>query len=312
MFFAGKMGEMKHIVLAILIVTLCLGCAPKQRKSTQAKSYRFHYVEPPMQATKEQQVAYMRDHFWDKFDFADTLYTTKADTMEMMHAYAAYLSNFVEPTNQEPIRKLMQRASVSKKMFDYFVMLSEKVLHDPNSPLRSDELYIAVLEAQLASPQYDKYEKMAPEYDLRVVSQNRIGQRANDFDYTDRRGRTRSMYSLKNDFVIVYINNPGCAMCRDITEALKQSQIISDLQRKGQLKVLAIYPDENLDEWHKHLGDMPAEWINGYDRGCSIERENLYNVSAIPALYLLDKEKIVLVKDSTNVGEIEQILQAEN
>jgi hypothetical protein len=50
---------------------------------------------------------------------------------------------------------------------------------------------------------------------------------------------------------------------------------------------------------------MPSEWINGYDRGCRIERENLYNVSAIPALYLLDKEKKVLVKDSTNVGEIE-------
>lgn len=303
---------MRYIIIAIILAFSALGCTPKPKKAAPQKSYRFRYVQPPMQATEEQQVAYMRDHFWDKFDFADTLYTTKADTVEMMQAYATYLSNFVSPTEQEPIRKLMQRASVSKKMFDYFVMLSEKILHDPNSPLRSDELYIAVLEAQIASPHYDKYEKMAPEYDLRVVSQNRIGQRANDFDYTDRRGRTRSMYSLKHDFIIVYINNPGCAMCRDITEALKQSQIISDLQHKGQLKILAIYPDENLDEWHKHLGDMPTEWINGYDKGCHIERENLYNVSAIPALYLLDKEKTVLVKDSTNVGEIEHVLQVES
>ena len=303
---------MKNYILAIFIITLCLGCAPKQRKATQAKSYHFRYVQPPMQATEEQQMAYMRDHFWDKFDFADTLYTTKADTTEMMHAFAGYVGNFVGPLNQEPIRKLMQRASVSKKMFDYFVMLAEKVLHDPNSPYRSDELYIAVLEAQLASPYYDKYEKIAPEYDLRVVSQNRIGQSANDFDYTDRTGRTRNMYSLNTDFIIVYINNPGCAMCRDITEALKRSQIISDLQQQGRLKVLAIYPDENLDEWHKHLSDMPSEWINGYDRGCRLERENLYNVSAIPALDLLNKEKKVLVKDSTNVGEIEYALQAEN
>ena len=303
---------MKNYILAIFIVTLCLGCAPKQRKTTQAKSYHFRYVQPPMQATEEQQMAYMRDHFWDKFDFADTLYTTNADTTEMMHAFAGYVGNFVGPLNQEPIRKLMQRASVSKKMFDYFVMLAEKVLHDPNSPYRSDELYIPVLEAQLASPYYDKYEKIAPEYDLRVVSQNRIGQSANDFDYTDRTGRTRNMYSLNTDFVIVYINNPGCAMCRDITEALKRSPIISDLQQQGRLRVLAIYPDENLDEWHKHLSDMPSEWINGYDRGCRIERENFYNVSAIPALYLLNKEKKVLVKDSTNVGEIEYTLQVES
>jgi hypothetical protein len=94
-------------------------------------------------------------------------------------------------------------------------------------------------------------------------------------------------------------------MCREITQALKQSPLISDLQRKGALKILAIYPDEDLNEWHKHYAEMPAEWINGYDRGCLIGRGNLYNISAIPALYLLNKDKIVLVKDSTNVGEIE-------
>ena len=258
---------------------------------------------------KEQQYNYIGEHYWDNFDFADTLYTTKGDTIDMMRAYAAYVQNFVGPINQEPIRKLMQRASTSKKMFDYFVMLSDKVLHDPNSPLRSDELYIAVLEAQLASPFYDKYERMAPEYDLRIASQNRIGRKANDFYYTLKSGQTRNLYSLRNEFIIIYINNPGCAMCRDITEGLKGSAIINQLQKERRLKVLAIYPDENLDEWNKHYADLPSEWINGYDRGCHIERENLYNVNAIPALYLLDKNKIVRVKDSTNIAEIEHALR---
>ena len=289
------------------MIALCVGCAPKQ-KSEPAKSYRFAYVQPPLHVANDQVPSYMLDHYWDKFDFADTLWTTKSDTTEMLRAYASYVVGYVGPFNQEPIRKLMQRASVSKKMFDYFAMLSEKVLYDPNSPYRSDELYIAVLEAQLASPHYDEYEKMAPEYDLRVVSQNRIGHEANDFDYTVKSGRRSNLYSLKNDFVIVYINNPGCTMCREITEELKQSQIITDLQRKGTLKILAIYPDEDLNEWHKYHSDLPTEWINGYDRGCRIHRENLYNVRAIPALYLLDKEKKVLVKDSVNVGEIEAIL----
>ena len=299
---------MRNYILAIIVITLCLGCAPKKSKATRAKSYHFHYVQPPMQATEEQQVAYMRDHYWDKFDFADTLYTTKADTTEMLRAYATFVSSVVGPIDQVPIRKLMQRASVSKKMFDYFVMLSEKVLHDPNSPLRSDELYIAVLEAQIASPHYDKYEKMAPEYDLRIVSQNRIGRKANDFNYTVKSGRTRNLYSLNSDFVVVYINNPGCGMCRDITKAMQESPIINDCLQKGTLKILAIYPDEQLDEWHKHYNDMPKAWINAYDKGCHINRENLYNIAAIPALYMLDKEKRVLVKDSTNVGEIEEVL----
>lgn len=299
---------MKRAIYILALIIVAIGCKPKQQASEVVKSYHFRYVHAPMQATEDQQFAYMRDHFWDKFDFADTLYCTKADTIEMCRAYAAYVQNFVGPMNQAPIRKLMERASVSKRMFDYFVMLSDKVLHDPNSPLRSDELYIAVLEAQIASPHYDKYEKIAPEYDLRIVSQNRIGRKANDFAYTLKSGRTRNLYSLNSDFIIIYINNPGCSMCRDISEQLKQSQIISELLCNGRLKIVAIYPDENLDEWHKHYSEIPSSWINGYDKGCHIRRENLYNVSAIPALYLLDKEKIVLVKDSTNVGEIEYIL----
>ena len=143
---------MKQIFVAILLIFSLSGCAQKQKVAEQPKSYRFRYVKVPMQVAPEDQRAYMRDHFWDKFDFADTLYTTKADTIEMMRTYALYVSQFVGATDQEPIRKLMQKASVSKKMFDYFVMLSDKVLHDPNSPVRNDELYIAVLEAQIASP----------------------------------------------------------------------------------------------------------------------------------------------------------------
>lgn len=294
--------------IAILVILLALGCSSKPKRSEQPKSYHFRYVQPPLQATRQQQAEYMCDHYWDNFDFTDTLYTTKADTAEMIRAYATYVGNFVGPVNQAPIRKLMERAAISKPMFDYFVMLGEKVLNDPNSPMRSDELYIAILEAQLASPHYDKYEKIGPEYALRIASQNRIGRPANDFYYTTKSGRRGSLYSLKNDYIIVYINNPGCALCREITEGLKQSKIINELQQEGRLKILAIYPDENLDEWHKHHSDIPKEWINAYDKGCHIERENLYNVNAIPALYLLDKEKCVLVKDSIDIQEIESIL----
>ena len=289
-----------------------LGCISKPKKAEPLKSYRFLRVFPPSQASEEERHTFMRNHFWDKFDFADSLYTTKADTIEMLQAYAEFVADYVGPLDQEPIRALMQKASVSKSMFDYFGMLGEKILHHPNSPYRSDELYIAVLEAQIASPHYDRYEKMAPEYDLKIVSQNRIGHKANDFRYTVASGRSYRMYDLKSDFTIIYFNNPGCTLCRDITKAMRESAIITQMMRSGRLKIVAIYPDEQLDEWRKHRADFPSEWINGYDKGTLIDREKLYNVNAIPAIYLLDKQKVVLVKDSINVSEIEHILSKAN
>ena len=95
-------------------------------------------------------------------------------------------------------------------------------------------------------------------------------------------------------------------MCRDIQQQILASEIISQLQAAGHLKVVALYPDQDITLWKAH--PLPAEWINGYDKGCVVEKNRLYDLRAIPALYLLDSQKRVLVKDSTSIPQIEQVL----
>ena len=95
---------MKQILITLLLILTLAGCSQKQKPAEQPKSDHFRYVKVPMQVSPEEQRAYMRDHFWDKFDFADTLYTTKADTVEMLRVYATYVSHIVGATDQEPIR----------------------------------------------------------------------------------------------------------------------------------------------------------------------------------------------------------------
>ena len=53
---------------------------------------------------------------------------------------------------------------------------------------------------------------------------------------------------------------------------------------------------------------MPAKWINAYDDGMVIASESLYNLNAIPSLYLLDTQKRVLVKDGVSVPQIEDVI----
>ena len=67
-------------------------------------------------------------------------------------------------------------------------------------------------------------------------------------------------------------------------------------------------PDTDLEAWREHLQDYPASWINGYDADQRIEKERLYDLKAIPALYLLDKQKRVMAKDCTDVAYIEKLL----
>ena len=76
----------------------------------------------------------------------------------------------------------------------------------------------------------------------------------------------------------------------------------------GRVEVLNVYPDTDLNAWRDYLSELPTEWINSYDQGTILTNEHLYNLSAIPSLYLLDSTKRVLVKDGTDVAMIENII----
>lgn len=38
---------------------------------------------------------------------------------------------------------------------------------------------------------------------------------------------------------------------------------------RGRLKILALYPDEDLTEWRNYRDHIPATWINAYDAAAS-------------------------------------------
>ena len=148
-------------------------------------------------------------------------------------------------------------------------------------------------------PYWKRYEKVRPKARLELAQKNRIGTKAINFTYTLASGAQGSLYQLNADYLLLFINNPGCHACTETIEGLKQAPIISQLIKEKKLIVLSIYPDEELDDWRKHLNEFPKEWINGYDKKFTIKEKQLYDLKAIPTLYLLNKEKTVLLKDAT-------------
>ena len=94
-------------------------------------------------------------------------------------------------------------------------------------------------------------------------------------------------------------------MCKQLREQIDGSPMLSVMIKRGRLKVVALYPDEDLAEWREYRGHIPPSWINGYDAGCVVREKSLYDLHAIPTLYLLDRDKRVMVKDAVDVGLIE-------
>lgn len=184
--------------------------------------------------------------------------------------------------------------------FQAWLAEKEHYLHDVNSPYRDEEAYIPVLEEIMASPYADSAQKAQAAYELPLFSLNRIGEPAADFKFTLRNGRQTALHKVKADHILLCFSNPGCGACEEMERTLGEPPF-REMIREGVLKVVNIYPDDNLEEWMEVSAEYPAEWTTGFAPEVDETKEGglpLYNLRAIPTFYLLDREYRTLLKDA--------------
>lgn len=296
------------IVCACLLLSACGG--RQQKKQDAPRKLTFEKPVPPAMITSDEEiVAYVLKHYWDAFDFADTAYVDKPDVTEQAFVdYLALLAYSPEEKGVASVSSLMDKARADSSMYAYFAGLAERYLDDPNSPYRNEELYIPVLENIIAWDGADELHKLRPQSQLRMAMKNRPGNPAADFTFTLRDGKKMRLYDIRAEYTLLYINNPDCPACRQITAGLNGSELVRMLLDAGKLKIAAVYPDEDLDAWRRHYDDIPATWLNGYDEDFEIRNDDVYSLRAIPTLYLLDRDKKVIVKDASEAQHIEYAL----
>lgn len=299
-----------HLLSFMLIFSACNGQQPKKAETENTKERTFEMVSVPSVITEpEKRAAYLVTHYWDKFDFTDTTLIHLPEITEQAVSNYIDMMKYVSPaTAASSIKDMMNKAAVDSTMFAYFAGLYEKYLYDPNSPMRDESLYIPVLEAVLEAPVFDEVHKVRPAHLLEVALKNRIGEPATDFTYTLADGKKGTLYHVKADYLLLFFYNPDCHACKEITDQLTASPIVNGWIKNNKLKILAVYPDEDLDAWRNHISYMPASWINSYDSTVGLKNDEIYDLKAIPTLYLLDKDKKVILKDVT-FNQIENYLQ---
>jgi hypothetical protein len=292
----------------------CGGQKSKKGDQNPAGTEPAAYVIPdiPAMLTDPAEVArWGAEHYWDNFSFADTLsvagWSAYAEQAFVDFDYQL-LANVPIELGTDAISTLFRRASESKIVFMKFAEVAEKYLFDPNSPYRNEDLYIAALNAVLANPALDEWERIRPQEQLRLALKNRVGDLAADFRYTLESGASGNMRDLRADYTMLFFNNPGCPSCRDMMDQISASPFLVRLIEEGTLQVLAVYTDEDLAAWRDYLPQMPEGWVNTYDATGTIKSGELYDLKAIPTIYLLDGSKRVILKDVMSIALIEQAI----
>lgn len=198
--------------------------------------------------------------------------------------------------------------SSNNLIFRNRITMLQKKYSNPNSPYRNETEALRIYDSIIASPWYSAAEKLAIQQKIRLTMQNRIGQPANDFIYYTPADVAKRLYDLKAPYVLLYFYNPECNACKEMTGQMMASAVITQKLRSGELKLLAIYTDPDQTIWRKHLPELPAMWVHGRDEKQYLWKNKIYDLRAIPTIYLLDKSKKVLLKDCMSVMEIENKL----
>lgn len=306
-------------ILSLLILSMITGYSCSSSKQTQPETREDVETEdrdiepdtfvlpliPESITNADERTQYLVMHFWERFDFTNRKLIEQPDITEQAFVDYINMLNYAPADDAAAsLRNTLNEAKADEIVYRYFASLFEKYYYDPNSPFRNDEQYLTVLKEMVQSPLLTDELRSRYTFQLELSMKNRVGEKATNFTYTVASGQSNTLYNLKSEFTLLIFSNPGCATCKAVIDRLNNSKELNEAlsinsPTRTMLTILTIYPDDNPDEWKAYLPQMPDRWSHGYDKEMVITNKRLYDIKAIPTLYLLDRDKNVILKDSS-------------
>lgn len=298
-------------VCLFFCLAFAAGCGSRQ---TAFEPRQFPLLKVPSAvASGDGAFEYAAYYFWDSFTDtseifrSDSTFVNGVPKPEVERNFAVWISTIDALGTSEALKSVgrmyerivaLESADTSSNVLEVLGELMGKYLYDPNSPVRNEDLYGEFASRMASCAFLSPHSREVYGYDAGMCSLNRTGTAAADFTFSDSRGRRYSLYDIQAEYTLLFFSNPGCVACKQIISSLEGNEKLRSLVASGRLAVVNVYIDEDLEEWYSYLHEYPDSWYNGYDPDYVIRTDILYNVRAIPSLYLLDRYKTVILKDA--------------
>ena len=302
---------LRFSIVTGLSLGLILGCGARQgAQNTPVNPPKKTFKTPAVPAVisdPQQQLAYQLTHYWDLFDFTDSVGVKEPYVADAFANYCSLLLYAQPAEAQKNLKLLLQKTAVHDSTFVEFVRLSKDIIYHPNSPVHDDELYLYLVEQVIDNPAIPESLRPDLQYRREMLSKNRAGTRATNFSLETLEGSKR-LYDYHAPYIILYFYNLGCPVCEELSQRLSVTPMLQEQVQAKKLIILSVCMDADIQTWiqnRKH----PDFWIDGYDGGAKIHTQRLYDLKAIPCLYLLDKDHKVIYKDAPYETILQHILK---
>jgi thiol-disulfide isomerase/thioredoxin len=250
------------------------------------------YMKHKDAATYPNQMAFLKEHFFDNIDFSDT---TMLHTEIIFTKCGEYLQNFADHPSVDTYKKaidfILVRTAVNKNINDYVM----NTLINTFDHSDWEDIYIYVLEKYLAQNTCSNDVKIRSLSDKsNAIKTLKPGNKAPSVKTTNIFGKEIILDSIKSPYTLVLFWASWCEYCEKAIPELKN--IYTTYKPKG-LEILAVSLDSIRQNWLDATNLFNFQWINTCDlKGFESTVIKDYNIWRTPVFFLLDKDKKIIAK----------------
>lgn len=298
-----------YVLAAAFLIT---GCGGRRQEAAVPVPFPKPSV-PSMINTREEALDFLSLHYWDEFTdpdrkmVSDSVLVSGVLKEDVEQAFSDYLGilgiagpDLADKAMSGLFEKIAacEQKDTSSNVFETVTALADRYLYDPNSPMRNEDIYLPFVSRLAVYEGIPASRREGYGFDAAMCALNRTGTQASDFRFSDRYGKIRTLYGIDAEYTLLFFSNPGCVACKEVMDRIVSDPVLDGIVSSGRLAVVNIYIDEDIKEWYSYMPVYPEAWYNGYDPDFVIRDSLLYNVRAIPSLYLLGRDKTVIMKDA--------------
>jgi len=268
--------------------------APKQPGGKYDSNFAYHYFKA---------------HYWDGVNFDDErLVRTPFFEAKLEKYYKDLVVPHPDSINRE-VDHMLLYSRTSPEMFKFLMVHFVQKYVNPEY-MGQDAVFVHLFEKYINAGQAEFFTAQYKDYVTKraySLMANLIGQPAANLEMVDSTGKSRPLYNVPGDFIVVCFWDPTCSHCKETVP--KVDSIYKAKWKKEGVTIYGVMVDGGKDNWVRFIKDNNLnDWIHVYQLPSQQTAEEaagkpgyrqLYDVYQTPLLYLLDKEKRIIAKKLT-------------
>ncbi|MDY0989467.1 thioredoxin-like domain-containing protein [Flavobacterium sp. CFBP9031] len=254
-----------------------------------------NYMSDSNSALYKQTTKFLRDNYFKGVDFhSDVLLNTSLVPFKIKKYISLFDKN--DPELDDVVKELLQKSAVNPLMYQVVSDALYTIFHQSLYTNNNENIMIDILKNAKQQSFVPDWKKQSITQQILIYQKNKVGTQAANLNLKDFGDKEYLLNNVKSKYTILYFYDPECSNCSEITPKMKGWFYVDGPKNAT---ILAIYINQDEQEWSNYIREntYPPRWINLWDKNESDKMREKYWIESLPAIYVLDENKKVILKN---------------